>query len=327
MRTGRLYAGRVRHTYVACEALQMRIVRFIGVLGRVLVALGLVLLFYTTYLLWGTGVETRRAQSELTRQLDAQPVVEAGELVAGEIPPARPAEPVALGDALWTMVIPKIGLRSVVVNGVGVEELKRGPGHFPDCATVGPGVDCIDGSPFPGEPGNVAISGHRTTYGAPFFRLNELGAGDEIHIESGGARYRYSVDELKVVSPTQVDVIGTHGRDELTLTTCHPRFSAAQRLVVHAVYMGAEPIDAAPPPGPPGAEGELRAADAPAPPAPIPMDAFALAGVALVAFLGALYLTDRFRRTAVWASASVVFAAVLWSGVFPQILKLMPPNY
>ncbi|HVL80941.1 MAG TPA: sortase [Actinomycetota bacterium] len=304
----------------------MRIVRYIGLLGRLLVGAGLVLLFYTTYLLWGTGVETKRTQAELSERLRAQPVVPEQQMVSGEIPPARPAQPVALGEPLWTIVIPKIGLRTVVVNGVGVEELKKGPGHFPDCAAVPEGVDCIEGSPFPGESGNVAISGHRTTYTGPFYRLDELAPGDEIYIESGPARYRYVMDQQKIVSPREVDVVLAHGRDELTLTTCHPRFSAAQRLIVHAAYLGAEPIAGPPQTGAAPDRREARA-EVPAPPQPIPNDVFVLAGVALLAFLGAMFLTDRLRRTAAWSTVTIVAAAALWTGVFPQVLRLMPPNY
>ncbi len=92
---------------------------------------------------------------------------------------------------------------------------------------------------LPGGPGNFAVAGHRTTYGAPFFNLDQLVAGDEIRVtDRGGARYTYRVTELRVVPPSESSVLGPdplgNGRPLLTLTTCHPRFSNAQRLIVFA---------------------------------------------------------------------------------------------
>lgn len=294
----------------------MKFVRVIGMLGRLLVGAGVLLLFYTTYLLWGTSVETNRTQDKLAKTLASAPVVTQASLDTGNIPPAKPTGPVKLGDPLWQLVIPKIGLNSVVVQGVEEEELKKGPGHFVD-------------SPWPGESGNVPISGHRTTFGAPFFRLNELEAGDEINIESGGARYRYRVDSKEIVDPSRVDVVENHGRDEITLTTCHPRFSAAQRLIVHGAYIGPELIQtAAPETGTPKnvvAKGDPTLIPH-APPA-IPRDAMVLALIALASFLAAMALSTRLRSAALWTVVVLVAAAGLWAGVFPQILRLMPANY
>lgn len=295
-----------------------RIVRVIGIFGRVLVVAGVILLFYTTYLLWGTSVYTKQQQTDLARQVEAAPIVSAQDVAAGDIPAARPAGDPKAGDPLFSIVVPKIGLRQVIVSGVGRDELKKGPGHFPE-------------TPYPGEPGNVAISGHRTTYGAPFYRLNDLAPGDIIDIESGPARYRYRVREQKIVAPTAVDVVKDHGVDELTLTTCHPRFSAAQRLVIHADYEGPSPIapPAAAAPEPeaqqPAAEGEPTLVPASGP--PVPNDALALAALAVAALLGAMALSDRLRRAAAWSTVVIVGASGLWVAVFPQILRLMPANY
>jgi sortase A len=88
---------------------------------------------------------------------------------------------------------------------------------------------------FPGEIGNAVISGHRTTYGAPFWRLDELGSGDQIDIVTLSGLHEYRVTEVKVVKPTDLLVTApTPDQFRLTLTTCHPRLSARQRLIVVA---------------------------------------------------------------------------------------------
>ena len=118
----------------------------------------------------------------------------------------------------------------VVVDGVTADTLRTGPGHYP-------------GTAEPGGQGNVAIAGHRTTYGAPFFHLDALREGDELLLTARtGRTFVYRVRAQQVVAPTRTDVLGPDplgsGAPQLTLTTCHPRFSAAQRLVVHAELTG-----------------------------------------------------------------------------------------
>jgi sortase A len=178
------------------------------------------------------------------------------------------------------------------------------------------------------------MSGHRTTFGAPFFRLNELQVGDPIDVVSGPVRYRYRVRahtdgaSHEIVPPSAVDVVANHGRAELTLTTCHPRFSAAQRLVVHADYEGASRLDAAPPPTAdggtaPAPEPELVPDSKPL----IPTDVAVLLGIAVAALLAAMALSQRLRNTAIWSGVVLVGAAGLGVAVFPQILRLMPANY
>jgi sortase A len=121
--------------------------------------------------------------------------------------------------------IPKLGVEKAVVQGVTLGLLKRGPGHYPS-------------TPMPGQPGNAAIAGHRTTYGAPFFRLNELNLGDPILVTTAQGRFRYEVSEKRVVSPDETSVLRPSTDNRLTLTTCNPRFSAAQRLIVVALLKG-----------------------------------------------------------------------------------------
>ena len=139
---------------------------------------------------------------------------------------ARIAElPKAEGDAVAHLRIPAIDVDKIVVEGVEVGDLKRGPGHYPD-------------SPMPGQPGNAAIAGHRTTYGAPFNRLDELGQGDEILVTTAQGAFRYEVQRSLIVKPDEVEVLDDFGDDRLTLTACHPKYSARERIVVVASLVG-----------------------------------------------------------------------------------------
>jgi sortase A len=228
---------------------------WVGGIGRVLVAAGLLLLAFVGYQLWGTGIQTRQAQHRLEQQFadvvaasptttttTTPPTTEPGTTTTA--PPTTPAPPPstvppAEGDPVARLQAPSIGLDWIVVSGVGVDDLKKGPGHYPD-------------SPLPGQPGNAAIAGHRTTYGAPFNRLDELGSGDEILVTTVQGSFRYEVREQLIVSPDQVEVLDDFGDDRLTLTACHPKYSARQRIVIVAALVGdAAPAPATPPsPGP-----------------------------------------------------------------------------
>lgn len=125
------------------------------------------------------------------------------------------------GDAVGRIVIPAASVDWTVVEGVGSEDLRMGAGHMP-------------GTALPGEPGNAVISGHRTTYGAPFADLDRLRPGDEITVETATGTHVYLVAETRVVAPGDVWVAEQWRGAWLTLTTCHPRYSSAQRLVVFA---------------------------------------------------------------------------------------------
>lgn len=296
-----------------------RVVRIIGITGRVFVVAGLMLLFFTAYLLWGTGVYTKRQQGQAERAVAANPIVGAHQVSAGKIPAARPARQLPLGSPLFTIKVPKIGLDTVIVEGVGRDELKKGPGHFPSCSDVPRGTDCVQRSVYPGENGNVALSGHRTTYGAPFFNLQQLAPGDVIDIVSGPARYRYRVREQLIVDPTAgFNVVEDHGRAEITLTTCHPRFSAAQRLVIHADYQGASLISPATPGGRTGGDVPKRE---------VASNVIALACVSVACAIGSVALSKRYKIWALYATLTIVGATGLWVGVFPRVLALMPANY
>lgn len=135
------------------------------------------------------------------------------------------------GAAFGRIVIADIGLDTIVMMGVEPADLRRGPGW-------------IDWSDLPGPTGTCGISGHRTTYGAPFRRIDELVAGDTIDLYSPYRRYRYEVTRTLVVTPDQVEVVASTEAPTLTLTACHPPFSARYRIAVQADLIEVRRIDA-----------------------------------------------------------------------------------
>lgn len=206
--------------------------RVVGGIGRTFIAAGTLILLFVAYQLWGTGLAEARSQDRLRSDfLDAleappsrdqpEPAPPDGTDDPTEAPAAPPPPAAPTGEAVAIMRIPKIGVEKAVVEGVSVPALKHGPGHYPR-------------TPLPGQPGNSAIAGHRTTYGAPFFRLDEVGPGDTIRLVARTGSYRYDIVESKVVRPTDLSVIQPTQNPRLTLTTCTPRFSARQRLIVIA---------------------------------------------------------------------------------------------
>ena len=210
----------------------MRLARVLGGIGRVLITAGVLILLFVVYQLWGTGIREAQAQNRLEDSFEERldeadaptTTTTTSTTVAGERPPPStvpPIEPVPEGEATARIRIPVIGVDKIVVEGVSLADLKKGPGHYPE-------------TPLPGQEGNAAIAGHRTTYGAPFNRIDELVLGDEIFVETVQGEFRYIVQEQQIVSPTQVDVLDDKGDDRLTLTACHPKYSARQRIIVVA---------------------------------------------------------------------------------------------
>lgn len=193
-------------------------------LGRSFVGVGTLILLFLAYQLVGTNVVTGREQKKMAAELQE----------AWAISSVVEATP-DLGEGIAIIRIPKIGVDAVVVEGVEVEDLKKGPGHYP-------------GTSMFGEAGNAVISGHRTTYGAPFFRLDELVPGDEIILLDAEGSYKYVVAESKIVLPTEVSVLDQTPDARLTLTTCNPKFSAKERLIVVASLEGAPKAPSAPAP-------------------------------------------------------------------------------
>jgi sortase A len=206
----------------------------------VFATLGAVVLLFVAWTLWGTSLTAQRAQADLGDTFDEAEAVAAEEVaptseVAGvqtesvsDIPPEERAARAPLppypeeGGLIARMQIPAIDLDWYVSEGVSLDVLRDGPGHF-------------EGTARPGEEGNAAIAGHRTTYGAPFNRLDELGEGDEITFTYlTGRQFTYTFRETLIVQPSDVSVLQDAGDNRLTLTACHPEYSAAERIVVVA---------------------------------------------------------------------------------------------
>ena len=197
--------------------------------GLALITLGVIVLLFVLYQLFGTNLTEARNQSQLKKQFVTAtakpPTTTPAQHTTSAQPDVLPAVP--SGGAIDHLVIPAIHVDKFVVEGTDESDLRRGPGHYP-------------GTPYPGQPGNVAIAGHRTTYGAPFFELNELKKGDLIELTDLNDRtWDYIVSQPPVVvSPTDVAVLDATSFPQLTLTTCNPRFSATSRLVVFATLQG-----------------------------------------------------------------------------------------
>ncbi len=141
----------------------------------------------------------------------------------------RLARQVRTGDAVGTISIPKIGVGYTVVQGTDELSLEKGPGHYP-------------GTALPGLGQTVAVAGHRTTYLAPFRRINELRRGDRIRVRMPYARFTYRVQRTQIVSPKALWVTDNVGYDRLVLSACHPLYSAAQRIIVFARLQSVTPL-------------------------------------------------------------------------------------
>jgi len=226
--------------------------------GQTLITLGLVMLLFCFYELKVTNLVTDREQGRLTEELTARWAEPGVVGQPAEPPPAAPGAPVEpggpvaapvarqLGSGFAILRIPRLGRWNdkppVVVEGVGVETLKKGPGHIP-------------GTALPGEIGNVVLSGHRTTYGAPFNRFDELQPGDAVVLETRDMWFTYEVTGSDIVAPTAVEVTlpvpgnptATPTKRLLTMTTCNPEYSARQRLIISAEMVSAEPKGGAAP--------------------------------------------------------------------------------
>jgi sortase A len=235
-----------------------RVARVVGAIGRLMMTSGVVILLLVAYQLWGTSLQTNRAQAELADEFEAL----VGEDVAPapsessessttteaptsepEAPPeTTPAEvapsnlaPPGEGDVIGRMRVPAMGRDSwfYIIEGIDPDELRRAAGHYP-------------GTPLPGQAGNASVAGHRTTYAAPFHDIDDLVAGDEIFFETIQGSFTYAVRDTVIVDPLDTSVIQPRnptpenpaGENVVTLTACHPKFSAEQRIIVTAELVG-----------------------------------------------------------------------------------------
>jgi LPXTG-site transpeptidase (sortase) family protein len=127
--------------------------------------------------------------------------------------------------------IPKISLELISYEGADPRTLKEGPGHIAE-------------TPLPGDAGRCTISGHRTTYGSPFNRIDELESGDLIYLETiKGELFTYAVTGSEIVNPEDVYILEGSYKKELLFTTCYPEYSGAQRLIIIAELMNLYPLE------------------------------------------------------------------------------------
>ncbi len=246
----------------------------VGGIGRTLITLGLLMFAFVAYQLWGTGIQTAQAQRTLAAEFDQQvsgnqpanptttttaaPTTEPTTsdstvttdpaapttTAAPVLPPAQPVPDVGKGVA--RLEIPRMSLNRIVVEGASADDLAKGPGHFPE-------------TPLPGQLGNAAIAGHRTTHLHPFFDIDKLQPGDEIIVTTLNGRYVYHVTGTEIVAPEDyASVIPTTDvtKATLTLVSCTPRYSAKNRIVVRSELVPDQsdaltepiPVDQAPDP-------------------------------------------------------------------------------
>ena len=232
--------------------------RTVAGIGRTLITLGLLILLFVGYQLWGTDIFTARAQTKLQHQLTTllgtvhdttTTTTKPTTSTTGKDPPttAAPATlrlpPIKEGDPLGRIRIPAAGVDKIFVQGTARDDLAKGPGHYPS-------------TPLPGQVGNAAIAGHRTTHGAPFYNIDRLRArtastpGDYIVVDSLIGTHVFEVIEQRIVKPDDTWVAGpmtlpqqqlnrvslrlSPNKSYLTLTSCNPRYSARERIVILA---------------------------------------------------------------------------------------------
>lgn len=203
----------------------------VGVVGELLLTAGALVLLFLVWQLWWTDVVADRAQAATVTRLESRFAGEAPREPSGSSGSAAMSAELAQGEAFAVMRIPRLGQEweRPVREGTDAETLTDGLGHY-------------GGSAAPGEVGNFAVAGHRVTYGRPFHDIDTLRAGDPIVVETVDGWDVYTVRRHVVVDPSQVGVIAPVPQQPgeeptsawLTLTACHPRYSAAQRYVVFA---------------------------------------------------------------------------------------------
>ena len=200
--------------------------RIIREFGLALITLGVMVLLFILYQLFGTNLTEARNQTHLAKQFKTTVAAQAPAPTTTSRPALDVLPATPPGGAIEHLVIPSIHVDRFVVEGTDEADLRQGPGHY-------------HGTAYPGQNGNAAIAGHRTTYGAPFFELDGVRPGDQILItDLNGRTWTYIVHSHEVVGPNDVSVLDPTPFPQLTLTTCNPRYSAAQRLIVFARLQG-----------------------------------------------------------------------------------------
>lgn len=295
--------------------------------GKTLIGVGVVLLLFVAYQIWGTSIQESRSQSDLRTTLahettDTQVQRALAEATALDKLPKGPpvvaattAAP-AEGTPVGTIRIPAIGLNQVVVEGTQTQDLRKGPGHY-------------IGTPLPGQAGNAGIAGHRTTYGHPFYNLNNLKVGDPIVLTTLQGIFVYDTLGSRVVAPSDATVLKNAPGDDLTLTTCNPRFSASSRLVVTARLTHSQLFpNAGLPPITSGVGGRLQSNDLAGSSNGQLLSAVGWGVLVIVAGGGVLLLAHfyRRRRWVTYAGGSVGLLVLLYF-FFSAITPLLPASF
>jgi sortase A len=199
-------------------------------LGELMITVGLVLLLFSAYEIWGKALIVSGHQKDLDAQLTQQwgtPGTTPAPTAAATTAPPVPQKPPANGSTVARLYVPRMGKHWVVVEGVRTSNLAYAPGHYPDTA-------------LPGQIGNFSVAGHRSP--AIFWDLDKVAVDDVIVVETKDNWFVYVVTQNLIVAPTAVEVVapfpGSPGKppeDEmLTLTTCNPKWDNYQRMIVHA---------------------------------------------------------------------------------------------
>ncbi|WP_166352426.1 class E sortase [Phytoactinopolyspora limicola] len=204
----------------------------VGFIGEMLLTAGVLVLLFVVYILWGTGLQTAAAQNDLRGQLDSSEVADLDEI--------------DIGDAYGIIRIPRFGddWEWVIVQGVEDDDLRNGPGRYPDSA-------------HPGELGNFAVAAHRSGHGEPFAKFPDLHVGDTVEIIMADGTYVYELDDAPdgdsdgnrinitdswVVDPVPGEPRSTEPTERrITLTTCWPRFGSSHRMYATGVLVSVDP--------------------------------------------------------------------------------------
>jgi sortase A len=206
----------------------------VGILGEALITLGLLVLLFVSWQLWWTDVTANREQAGTIQALER----DFGQPGRSPVAPLARLKKVRLGDAFAIVRIPRFGAgyAKPMLEGTDRDTLISGVGHYP-------------GTAMPGQVGNFAVAGHRTTYGRPFHDIDRLKKGDVIVVETKASYIVYAVDRHVIVTPYQMDVVAPVPQHPgvppaqawMTMTACHPKFSARQRFVVFAKLLKSIP--------------------------------------------------------------------------------------
>lgn len=293
--------------------------RVVGAAGRMMIRAGVLLLLFVAYQLWGTGLATSRAQESLANRFETlqqtAPTVTDPATAPTDLPIPEP------GDPIGRIQIPRIDVDFIMVQSVDLRYLQNGPGHFPQ-------------TPLPGQPGNSAFAGHRTTYKAPFNRIDELAPGDVITVTTLQGTFTYVVDRHVgedgtldsghfIVKPTDLSILDQDKGNRLTLMACNPKYSAATRIVVTATLTTpAAPATARPDTSNTvtdnAALDSLANGDPGAWPAAILWSLLVLA-----VWVGTWWLARRWRRLPAYAIGTPVVLVLLFLA-FQNIARLLP---